>query len=64
MYSAFIDADGISPLGSTIPAMFAKSSMVWSTILFVYSNKPIRNKFLNNISSSDDDDTVKPRTGS
>lgn len=58
MWSAFVNPDHISPLGSTIPAMFAKSSMVWSTILFVYSNKPIREKFLNT-----EDKTVKSGRG-
>jgi hypothetical protein len=45
----------ISPLGSTIPAIFAKSSMVWSTALFFYSNKPIREAFVNKKWSSDDE---------
>lgn len=45
MYSAFIDPKDISPLGATIPAMFAKSSMVWGTILYLYSNSKIRAKF-------------------
>lgn len=47
MYSAFIDPSDISPLASTLPAMFAKSSMVWSTILFIYSNDYIKIKFKN-----------------
>ena len=44
MYSAFINPDHISPFGSTLPAMFAKSSLAWSTILFIYSSSNIRSK--------------------
>lgn len=45
MYSAFVDPSHISPLGATIPAMFAKSSMIWGTILYLFSNSKIRSKF-------------------
>ena len=44
MYSAFIDPNDISTMVSTIPSMFAKSSFVWSTILFIYSNSEIKKK--------------------
>lgn len=44
MYSALIDPNDISPMGSTVPAMFAKSSFVWSTILFIYSNSEIKTR--------------------
>ena len=44
MYSAFINSSHISPLIATLPAMFAKSSFVWSTLFFMFSNNQIRNK--------------------
>lgn len=44
LYSAFINADRISPLVTTLPALFAKSSMLWPSMLFMFSNSKIRNK--------------------
>ena len=44
MYVAFIDANGLTPMLETLPAMFAKSSMVWSTIFFIFSNKQFKSK--------------------
>ena len=39
--SAFTSYE-ISPLGSTLPAAFAKSSAVWSSLFYIFSNKIIR----------------------
>lgn len=47
LYSAFINPEDISPLCSTLPALFAKSSMVWSTIFYIFSNKEITKRFKN-----------------
>lgn len=44
MVSAFIDPDLISPFGSTIPALFAKTSMVWPTIFYIMTNNQIKSK--------------------
>lgn len=44
LYSAFIDSNAITPIGSTIPALFAKSSMLWSTLLYLLTNKSIKSK--------------------
>ena len=44
MYIAFIDKDGLGPTLETLPAMFAKSSMVWSTCFYLFSNKQFRAK--------------------
>jgi hypothetical protein len=44
MYSAFVDADAITPLLGTIPAVCAKSSMLWTSVIFISSNKNIRRK--------------------
>ena len=49
MWSAFVNPEDISPLGSTLPAMFAKSSMVWGTILYLRTNSRIRTKFNSNL---------------
>ena len=43
LYRSFIGND-LSPLLGTLPAMFAKSTLVWSSIFYSYSNKHIRNK--------------------
>ena len=43
-YSAFINPNDISPLGSSLPAMFAKSSLVWSSLLILLANKQVRSK--------------------
>lgn len=44
MVSAFYDPHFFSPLGTIIPAIFAKTSMVWSTIFYIMSNKQIKHK--------------------
>jgi len=44
LYSSFINPDHITPLASTFPAVFAKSSTVWSTLFFIFSNKNIKSK--------------------
>nr|QVK45899.1 G protein-coupled receptor [Proales similis] len=44
LYTAFIDADGVPPLLGTIPAIFAKSSMLWSTLFYILLNKNIFHK--------------------
>ena len=44
MYSAFINPDHITPVASTLPAIFAKSSTVWSTIFYIFSNKNIKSR--------------------
>jgi hypothetical protein len=42
MYCLLINSDHISPLMATIPSIFAKSSSLWSTILFILSNEKCR----------------------
>ena len=32
----------VHPLGSFMPAMFAKTSMAWGAMFFIFSNKAIR----------------------
>lgn len=46
MYSAFINQEGVSPLAGTLPAIIAKSSMLWTALVYIFSNKNIRNNFL------------------
>lgn len=53
MYSAFINPDHITPLRATLPAMFAKSSFILSSMFYVCSNKEIFSKVfkVNSVSS-------------
>ena len=44
MYSALINSSHVTPLASTLPTMFAKLSMVLSSIHFICSNRKIRSK--------------------
>jgi hypothetical protein len=40
----FIIKDHITPIISTLPALLAKSSVVWSTLLHIFTNKRIKSK--------------------
>lgn len=44
IYSAFINSAGVEPLLGTIPAIIAKSSMLWTSLIYIFSNKNIRSK--------------------
>ena len=44
-YAAFIGHE-LPPLGGTLPAMFAKSAFVWSSAIFLYSNRKARKTIL------------------
>ena len=44
LYRAFIDGDGVSPLGATIPSFFAKASLAWPSLFSLLGNKDIRQK--------------------
>lgn len=44
-YAAFLGED-LPPIWGTLPAMFAKSSMVWTSIIYIFSNKQIRVKIM------------------
>jgi len=46
MISAFANPDLISPMGALLPAIFAKSSMLTSSIFYILSNHKIRYRFL------------------
>ncbi|CAF0886599.1 unnamed protein product [Brachionus calyciflorus] len=45
MYSAFIDHGKMDPLTATIPSMFAKGSLIWSSGIYIYTNKQVKKKF-------------------
>ncbi len=47
LYSSFGDPEKISPLGAVLPAVFAKSSMLWSSLYYVLSNKKIKQQVFN-----------------
>ena len=55
MYSAFIDSNDITPLVATLPAMFAKSSTVLSSIFYILSNKKILEKIIADSESNQDE---------
>lgn len=44
MYSAFISDKPLPPLYGTVPAIFAKSSMLWTSLVYLLTNKSIRVK--------------------
>jgi len=52
LYSAFINEQGVKPLLGTLPALFAKSSTVWSSMFYLFLNKKIRKKLFCNKKSS------------
>ncbi len=45
LYTAFIQSHSVSPIMATIPAIFAKTSMLWTSVLYVFSNNQIKKKF-------------------
>lgn len=57
MISAFIDPEWITPMGSLLPALFAKTSMVWSTVFYIMSNKQIKYKIFTPPSAAKEADT-------
>ena len=40
-YTAFV-ANTVTPLGGTLPALCAKSSFLWSSLVFIYSNHRVK----------------------
>lgn len=46
LYSAFISTEKIEPILTTLPSLFAKSSMLWSSVLYIFSNRKIRKQAL------------------
>ncbi len=44
MYVAFINEHALTPMAEILPAMFAKSSLVSTTIFYMYSNKQIKKR--------------------
>lgn len=49
MASAILGDYKISPLLATLPAVIAKSSMLWSSLYFLLTNNIIRRKLMNNL---------------
>ena len=45
MWTSFVNEHTIGPLAASIPAMFAKSSMLWSSLLYIFSNQQIKKQF-------------------
>ena len=44
LYMAFVDAGAISPMMTSIPAMFAKSSMLFSSLFFIFTNSQFKRR--------------------
>ena len=42
-YAAFLGHD-LAPMAGTLPAMFAKSAFLWSSVIYIYSNRQVREK--------------------
>ena len=42
LMSAVYGQNAVSPIGSLIPALFAKSSMTWAALFFIFSNKKFK----------------------
>ena len=56
LYSAVLGSIA-TPLLGTIPSMFAKSSFLWSSLIFIYSSKQIRKKIISEFTGKE------PETG-
>ncbi len=44
MWSSLIDPGHVTPLASTLPAFIAKSSMLWSSLFFIFSNQKVKKR--------------------
>jgi hypothetical protein len=44
---SFTDSNGVDDIMATIPSLFAKTSMLWTSVIYVCMNKNIRKKILN-----------------
>lgn len=44
LISSFISPGYVGPMGATFPAVFAKSSMLWSPFFFIFSNKKVKKR--------------------
>lgn len=54
MYSAFVDPEHITPLGSTLPAIFAKTSLVVTSVFYINSNKKVKSRIFDMFTSKID----------
>ncbi|RNA19352.1 melanopsin [Brachionus plicatilis] len=45
MYTAFFNHGKMDPLTATIPSLFAKLSLVWSSGIYIFTNKQVLKKF-------------------
>ncbi|CAF0986840.1 unnamed protein product [Brachionus calyciflorus] len=49
MYSAFINDKGVTPLVGTLPAVIAKSSTLWTSLIYVFLNRNIRKRMVTSL---------------
>ncbi len=43
LYAAFVSSD-IAPMLGTLPAIFAKTSMLWSALFYIFTNNQFKSK--------------------
>lgn len=46
IYAALIET--VKPLTATLPALFAKSSMFWTSVLYMLTNKQVKSRLFKN----------------
>ena len=49
MYRAFWFSSDLSPLTCTLPSIFAKSSLLWTSILYIFTNNQVKTIIWNKI---------------
>jgi hypothetical protein len=42
LYTALIGSKGVNDLTTTMPSIFAKTSLVWCSLLYIYTNKNVK----------------------
>lgn len=52
MYSVLGKPSHISPLMATIPSLFGKSSLLWPSVFYMFSNKKLRRYLVQKIKFS------------
>lgn len=44
MYRMLVDSNGVKPIYGTLPALFAKTSLIWTSLLYILLNKQIKRR--------------------
>ena len=64
IYRVFFETSHMSPFTATLPAMFAKSSMLWSSLLYFLTNRKVRVKALEVFGKSKPAQSMSPSRSS